>query len=58
MKTQFKDVPWDVKVAAVFLLAVYVLMCLMAPMVGLGLGVGIGTILSILRVVHYLNYGN
>lgn len=58
MKTRFKDVPWGVYVAAVFLLAVYVLMCMMAPMVGLGLGVGIGTILSILRVLHYLNYGN
>jgi hypothetical protein len=58
MKERFKDIPWGVWVAAVFLLAVYVLMCLMAPMVGLGLGVGIGTILSILRVVHYLNYGN
>jgi hypothetical protein len=58
MKTRFKDIPWGVMVAAVFLLAVYVLMCFMAPMVGLGLGVGIGTILSIVRVVHYLNYGN
>ncbi len=58
MTTRFKDVPWGVYVAAVFLLAVYVLMCMMAPMVGLALTVGIGTILSILRVLHYLNYGN
>jgi Na+/melibiose symporter-like transporter len=58
MKTQFKDVPWDVKVAAVFLLAVWVLMCFMAPMVGLALTVGIGTILSIARVFHYLIHGN
>ena len=58
MKTQFKDVPWGVWVAAVFLLAVYVLMCLMAPMVGLALGVGVGSILSILRVIHYLQYGD
>ena len=58
MKTQFKDVPWDVKVAAVFLLAVWVLMCFMAPMVGLALTVGGGTILSIARVIHYLIHGN
>lgn len=58
MKTRMKDMPWGVYVAAVFLLAVYVLMCLMAPMVGLALTVGVGTILSILRVLHYLNYGN
>jgi hypothetical protein len=54
----FKDMPWGVKVAIVFLLAVYVLMCFMAPMVGLGLTVGIGTILAIARVVHYLEHGN
>jgi hypothetical protein len=58
MKQLIKSMPWGVWVALVFLLAVYVLMCFMAPMVGLGLGVGIGTILSILRVLHYLNYGN
>ena len=58
MKTQFKDVPWGVWVAAVFLLAVYVLMCSMAPMVGFALTVGIGTILSIGRILHYLSYGN
>ena len=58
MKTQFKDVPWGVWVAAVFLLAVWVLMCFMAPMVGLALTVGIGTILSIARVIHYWSYGN
>ena len=58
MKTQFKDIPWDVKVAAVFLLAVYVLMCSMAPIVGFALTVGIGTILSIARVSHYLIHGN
>jgi Na+/melibiose symporter-like transporter len=58
MKTQFKDVPWGVWVAAVFLLAVWVLMCFMAPMVGLSLTVGIGTILSIARILHYLSNGN
>jgi hypothetical protein len=35
-----------------------VLMCFMAPIVGLALTVGIGTILSIARVIHYLNHGN
>jgi preprotein translocase subunit SecD len=58
MKTRFKDIPWGVWVAAVFLLAVYVLMCSMAPIVGFALTVGIGTILSIARVVHYLQCGN
>jgi hypothetical protein len=58
MIEQIKSMPWGVKIAAVFLLAVYVLMCTMAPTVGLALTVGIGTILSIARVIHYLNHGN
>ena len=58
MKTRFKDVPWGVKVAAVFLLAVWVLMWVMMPIVGSALTVGIGTILSIARVLHYLSHGN
>jgi hypothetical protein len=58
MKKLIKDTPWGVWVAIVFLLAVWVTMCFMVPMIGLGLGVGIGTILAIARVVHYLNYGN
>jgi hypothetical protein len=58
MKEQIKSIPWGVKVAVVFLLAVYVAMCMMAPMIGLGLGlgVGIGAILAIARVVHYLQF--
>ena len=58
MIKQIKSMPWGVKVAAVFLLAVYVLMCVMVPMVGIALGIGIGTILSIIRVAHYLHFGN
>jgi hypothetical protein len=58
MKEHIKSMPWDVKGAIVFLLAVYVLMCFMAPWVWLGLTVGIGTILSIARVIHYLSHGN
>jgi hypothetical protein len=58
MKERFKDIPWGVKVAAVFLLAVYALMCIMVPWIGLGLGVGVGTILSILRVAHYFQFGD
>jgi hypothetical protein len=53
-----KSMPWGVKVALVFLLAVYVLMCIMVPWIGLGLGVGVGTILSILRVAHYFQFGD
>jgi len=58
MKQLIKDTPWGVMVAIVFLLVVYVTLCVMAPWVGLGLGAVIGTILSILRVGHYLTYGN
>ena len=58
MKERFKDIPWGVWVAAVFLLAVYVLMWVMMPIVGSALTVGIGTILSIARVLHYLSHGN
>ena len=53
-----KDTPWGVTVAIVFLIAVYVTLCVMAPWVGLSLGAGIGTYLSILRVGHYLTHGD
>jgi hypothetical protein len=58
MIEHIKNMPWGVKVAAVFLLAVYVLMWVMMPIIGSALTVGIGTILSIARVIHYLNHGN
>jgi hypothetical protein len=58
MKKLIKDTPWGVIVAAVFLLAVWVLMCFMAPIVGLALTVGIGTIPSFVRILHYLSTGN
>ena len=58
MIKEIKSMPWGVKVAAVFLLAVYVAMCVMVPMIGLGLGVGIGTILAAMRIFHYLHFGN
>jgi hypothetical protein len=58
MKEEIKSMPLGVKVAAVFLLAVYVLMWVMMPIVGSALTIGIGTILSIMRVVHYFQYGN
>ena len=58
MKKLIKDTPWGVMVAVVFLMAVWVLMCITAPIVGLALTVGIGTILSIARVIHYLSTGN
>jgi len=53
-----KDTPWGVIVAIVFLLAMFVTLCVMAPWVALGLGAVVGTFLSILRVLHYLNWGN
>ena len=58
MIEHIKNMPWGVKVAVVFLLAVYMLMWMMMPIIGSALTVGIGTILSIARVVHYLNHGN
>jgi hypothetical protein len=58
MKQLIKDTPWGVMVAIVFLLAVSVTICVMAPRVALFLGVIIGTLLSILRVLHYLSHGN
>lgn len=58
MNERIKSMPWGVKVAALFLLTVYVTMCIMAPMVGLGLFVGVGIFLAIARVVHYLQFGN
>jgi hypothetical protein len=58
MKTRFKDVPWGVYVALVFLVLVWVMLCFVYPAVLFGLTVSIGTLLSILRVLHYLSYGN
>jgi len=58
MKKLIKDTPWGVIVAIVFLIAVYVTLCVMAPWVGLGLGGAIGTYLSISRIGHYLTHGN
>lgn len=57
MNRLIKDTPWGVIVAIVFLMAVYVLMWVMMPIVGSALTVGIGTILAIARVSHYLSHG-
>jgi hypothetical protein len=57
MNERIKSLPSGVKVAAVFLLAVYAAMCFMVPMVGLLVSVSIGTILAILRIMHYLDHG-
>jgi hypothetical protein len=58
MKTQFKNVPWGVYVAAVFLVLVWIMMCFVYPALFFGLTVGIGTVLSIGRLLHYFSYGN
>jgi hypothetical protein len=58
MKTQFKDVPWGVYVASIFLVLVWVMMCFVYPAVLFSLTFSIGTLLSILRVLHYLSHGN
>lgn len=57
MNERIKSLPSGVKVAALFLLAVYAAMCFMVPMVGLLVSVSIGTILAILRIMHYLDHG-
>jgi hypothetical protein len=56
MKERIKSFPLGVKVAAVFLLSVYVAMCFMEPILGLALGIVLGTILAIIRVAHYLHF--
>lgn len=53
-----KDTPWGVTVAVVFLITVFVTLCFVAPVAMLFLGGLIGVVLSILRVLHYMNYGN
>jgi hypothetical protein len=58
MKTQFKNAPWGVYVAAVFLVLVWITMCFVYPALFFGLTVGIGTVLSIARLLHYFSYGN
>ncbi len=58
MKEQNKSMPWDVKVAIVFLLMLYVTMCFIAPVIWLGMTAVVGTLLSIARVLHYLSNGN
>jgi Na+/melibiose symporter-like transporter len=58
MKTQFKDVPWDVYVAAVFLILMWATICFYSPVFGLTFTAVTGTLLSIARVLHYLSNGN
>jgi hypothetical protein len=58
MIERIKSMPWGVKVSALFLLAVYVAMCVMVPMIGLILALIIGTWLSMLRIFHYLSVGD
>jgi hypothetical protein len=53
-----KDTPWGVTVAIVFLFTVFVTMFVMAPVATLIVGGLIGVVLSILRIGHYLTYGN
>ena len=53
-----KDTPWGVTVAIVFLITVFVTLCFVAPVATLIVGGLIGVVLSILRIGHYLTYGN
>lgn len=57
MIEKIKSMPGGVKVASVFLLAVYVAMCITVPIMGVGIAVGLGTILAIMRISHYLQWG-
>lgn len=53
MIEKFKKMPWSVKLAIGFLLAIYVLMCVTAPPVAAGLTVMALTFWAIDRVLTY-----
>ena len=58
MNEQIKSMPWSVKVAVLFLLTVYITMCVMVPGFGIVISVIIGIVLSVLRIFHYFVYEN
>ena len=58
MKTNFKSVPWGVYVAVIFLVLFYVMIGIAFPMLTFVLTTTIGTVLSFMRISHYLRNGN
>jgi hypothetical protein len=57
MNERIKNVPWTVRISALFLLILFGLICFMVPILGLALVVTIGTILSLIAVLDYLFNG-
>ena len=54
----FKSAPWDVYVAALILVAFYVMICVAFPVGMFVFTVTAATILSFFRICHYLINGN
>ena len=57
MIKQIKSMPWGVMVAAVFLIALYVALCIAAPVFWLCFGLAVGAYFAVLRLAHYFRYG-
>ena len=58
MIEKLKKMPPGVKVAVLFLIACFVALCYMSPVVALALGLGAGVACSFIRISHYLENGN
>lgn len=58
MKTDFKSVPWGVYVAIVILVLFYGMICVAFPVGMFVFTVTAATVLSFLRICHYLINGN
>ena len=58
MIAKFKALPWGVKVATIFLFTICLIVFLAAPMFMVVICGISGLIVSILRIIHYLEFGN
>jgi hypothetical protein len=57
MIEKIKQTPLGVKIAILFLLAMFVWLCVALPKVGVGLAVFIGILAAISRIMGYLQSG-
>jgi hypothetical protein len=57
MIEKIKKIPFGVKIAILFLLAVFVWLCVALPWVGIGLAVFIGVLAAISRIMGYFQSG-
>ncbi len=55
---EIKSCPWGVKVALLFLFLVFCVTFFLVPKLVLLIIICIGVLLSILRIDHYLKYGD